>query len=605
MKQKKHMKKIVSILLTLVMALGLITTAFATEMTTTTTTESGSITISNVLEGDTYNIYKLFALTYDGNAVAYTYTTEGTVAKDGSVTGDELYTALSDNDSPFTLTATTKSGVYSVSLKNKYFNEDGTYLENADDEIAKWLKTNVFEASVEGSTKSLIEATATGVASANANNANNVTYIPVSEGTNNTASLKFSGLEFGYYYVTSSLGSLVMLNSTTPDATINEKNTIPFLEKKIVVGDEDKTETSASIGDTVNFKITVTDGKGTNQDITIHDTMESGLDFEKAGNEISASDFDISITKQDGSEITIKDNTGKDVTVSEGNSLMSALENANMLTVSNQGNEAENKCTFEITLKAALVEQLNEKDQVVITYSAILNENAVIYSKNVGDFTNDNIAWLVYNGHNSEESKVSVSTYAIAIYKSDVAGEELAGASFTLKDSGDNAIYVKETSTDENSNNEYVVVQKGGTMPDGAMDTVVSPASGVIIIKGVKLDTYSLTETEAPQGYNLLKEAESIEVTVDGLVSSYSLYIKDGEILNPNTTDVTSVTPTVIINASQYTYDVLPWNVINNTGSTLPSTGGIGTTIFYVIGVIIVAGVAVILVTRRRMNAGR
>ena len=132
----------------------------------------------------------------------------------------------------------------------------------------------------------------------------------------------------------------------------------------------------------------------------------------------------------------------------------------------------------------------------------------------------------------------------------------LSGAEFELRE-GDKPLYFVEDKNDADELIGYHVVPKGTT---GATTTIVA---GEVTIRGLKNGTYSLVEIKAPQGYNLLDKAESVVIS------------------NANKADIVTVE--------------------NSKGIQLPSTGGIGTTIFYAAGIVVMAG-AVFFVVRSRKH---
>ena len=121
------------------------------------------------------------------------------------------------------------------------------------------------------------------------------------------------------------------------------------------------------------------------------------------------------------------------------------------------------------------------------------------------------------------------------------------------------------------ANGDYEII--GWTTTAGDATTFESPADGGINIDGLAVGDYTLTETAAPQGYNMLDEPIEINIAKDGSV----------------TTSIDSGAVSVI-------------TVVNQSGSELPSTGGIGTTIFYTIGGLLAVGAVVLLVTKKRMH---
>ena len=206
-----------------------------------------------------------------------------------------------------------------------------------------------------------------------------------------------------------------------------------------------------------------------------------------------------------------------------------------------------------------------------------------------------------------EVDEATVYTFALAWVKTDEKGNQLAGAKFQLP------FYVKETK----DGNTYVYAGENPADKTGLTNELTTTAAdAVITIKGVKQGTYSITETEAPEGYNKLTEPFDVEAKKTG----------EGETTKTKTTIYLdaqgNVTETVTSTTKEYNTDTDSFNnasatgdeeksvpvyqfnpIVNQKGTELPSTGGMGTTIFYIIGAILVLGAGILLVTRRRMNA--
>lgn len=219
-------------------------------------------------------------------------------------------------------------------------------------------------------------------------------------------------------------------------------------------------------------------------------------------------------------------------------------------------------CTFEVTLKDKYVKTLEENDVVVIKYSATLNEQAVAGTDET------NISKLTYSHQSTQDSRTTVKTYKFQVKKYDGADakneveakdskvKNLGGAHFKLLDKDGNLVKLVKV-----NDTEYRVANGNET---GAVEEFVTVDSGNITITGVDADEgYSIEETEAPAGYNKLTGAVSITVNAEN------------SLVQP---------------------------VENNKGTALPSTGGRGTRIFYLVGIICVAGAGIVLVSRRRMS---
>ncbi len=216
--------------------------------------------------------------------------------------------------------------------------------------------------------------------------------------------------------------------------------------------------------------------------------------------------------------------------------------------------------TGEAWHKIITVTADNKGTDVVFTYSMTINDDALV------DTDRMNEAGLKYGDeYESLPHSVEYTTYFTGIIKTNSDEEPLEGVKFDLFEDG---VAFNVTKT---SDGYYI---PAGADVVGASNEVVTDADGLIKIRGLDDDkTYTLTETYTLPGYNMLEEDVTLTLTED----------KD--------------TAFADMTADEYQ------PVVNQSGTVLPSTGGIGTTIFYIIGAILVIGAGVVLVTRRRMNA--
>ena len=264
-------------------------------------------------------------------------------------------------------------------------------------------------------------------------------------------------------------------------------------------------------------------------------------------------------------------------------------------TVTVDGTNA-NKFTVTVDVLNAIKDgKMVEGNTLYTYYTGILNEKAKVYN----DGKQDNKAYLEYSNNphdhtttNKTPEKVVYDwTFKMGVKKVDGAdGTPLTDAKFVLSkekncdlgaigDDGQPHNTENLISLIENSDGSYTVAPAGYT---GSVVNVMT--AGDITINGLDDATvYYLYETKAPAGYNRLTAAVRFEIT--------ATYSDAGD-------NCTSVTATVN-NDVQSSVSV---NVRNNKGSTLPSTGGIGSTLFYVIGGGLMAVAAVLLVTKKRMN---
>lgn len=347
-----------------------------------------------------------------------------------------------------------------------------------------------------------------------------------------TSTVTFEGLSLGYYLVDSSVGALCSLNTTAKEVEIQEKNGVPSVEKKVQEDSDDHwdKDNTADIGQTVNFQTTITAQAGA-QNYVLHDKMDKGLTFNN----------DINV-KKNGSVVDTSNYT----------------LNANIT----------DGCTFEIVFAQEFCDKLNANDTIIVTYSATLNENAVI-----GETGNTNEAKLEYGDKNTISSKTITKTYKIPVFKytkKNGTNEGLAGAIFTLSknSNGENPIeLVKITETED----IYRVAKATEAAGITKITKVTTPENGSFTIIGLDADTYYLTETKQPDGYNKLSNPVKIVIAADGKIT-----------IGDKTVDQVEVE--------------------NKSGSLLPSTGGMGTTLFYIFGAILVIGSGVVLITKKRMK---
>ena len=227
--------------------------------------------------------------------------------------------------------------------------------------------------------------------------------------------------------------------------------------------------------------------------------------------------------------------------------------------------------TFDVTFTQAFCDTLKANDHIVISYTATLNENAVIAGEG-----NPNTSKVSYgdssNTKYTPDSQTKTYTWDVDVFKYTMNGETekaLAGATFTLSKNADGSNPIALVSE---GNNVYRVAKTGET---GTVTEITTDATGKFTIKGLDADTYYLTETKAPAGYNKLAGPVTIVIGENGVVNG--------------TTE-----------APQGVDEV---KVLNQTGTELPSTGGMGTTVFYVLGGVLVVGAVVLLITKKRMGA--
>ena len=511
----KHIKKLASLLLVLVMVFALATTAFADETTTY------SITINNSAEGHTYEAYQIF--------------TGDLVEKDGTK-------------------------ILSNIVWGSGISEAGQTALGDAAAKAETLKT-------EDDAKAFAKAVAP--------------YLTTAAGSTNTVTdgkYVISGLAAGYYLVKDQDGSLTgdsdsyteYIIQVVGNVTATPKSDVPEVEKKVKDTNETTGETTGwqdsadyDIGDSIPFqlKATLADNVSsyTTYKVVFHDTLSKGLTYNNDAKVY------IGGTETNGFTVTA--------------------------TVNADG-------TTTLTVSCDDVKALGAGNSSVITveYTAKLNENAVL-----GSAGNPNKVYLEYSnnpnksesGENHETGKtpedtVIVFTYQTIINKVDSENKPLTGAAFKL---------------------EKLIKGK-----DGAADTwttvkefTVDETTTSFTFSGLGDGQYKLTETKTPAGYNTIDPIYFvIEATHDATADTPALTVLKAYLTDENGNKKTEVKDGETVNIDLGTVDLtagsITTTVVNKSGSELPSTGGIGTTIFYVLGGVLVLAAVVLLVTKKRMS---
>lgn len=521
-------------------AAAAIATVFGLAATTVATANAAggnaTLTVSTTdakFAGKTVNAYKMFSATVSGDGQAVSHT-------------------LNDVWKPFFKNSVGLTDVTDANVNDK-----------ANDYVSK-LTGNALVA---------FAAKASNWAQTKANNITVGATATVSKNaaTDGKYTATFTGLDYGYYVVavpgatlanaSSQYAALVRVHSTTVGVDI--KGDLPTVDKKVQVNGTGKDATDAKIGDTLTFTLTSTIpdmSAYSTYTFNFKDTLSKGLTFGQ-----------VTSVKVEGANSPLTVNTDYTVTPPTAPN--------NTLTVAMNDFKAK--------------QQANAGKKITVTYTATLNKDAV-----VGGAGNVNSATIQYSNNpstngtgDSEPSKVRVFTYGFTVdkYTGDQytdAATRLAGAKFTLAPkNGDPMSFVQVNAGSATANAVYRVAKAGET----GTTTITTPANGKVVFEGLKNGEYTLTETEAPAGYNKL--ASAIGVKVDGR--------NDG-------TDTTDATVTITYNndnGSSYNQTasngVIP--VRNKSGAILPGTGGMGTIAFTVIGVLVIAlGVAW---TLKRKNA--
>ena len=528
----KRMKKILSVLLSVVMVMAMGITAFAEGGSAGATTQTYSVTISNAT-GE-YEIYQVF---------------EGDLSVDSATGAKTLSNVKWGKD----------VGAFEYTTKDADPTTQTPEQKGSDaQKIAEYLAT-----------KSNDSAVAKDFAKTAINN--------VKENSNSgTATTKdetatFNNLDAGYYVVkNTSVGTsesyTEYILQVVGDVNVSSKADVPTPQKK-VKDINDSTETTA------------TDWQDS-ADYDMEDEVPFQLKGTIADNYDAYTSYYYAFHDKESAGLTFKEITS--VYVMNDSDKTELNSNDYILKVNPAEGAITDKCSFELIfsdLKAlkkndgtALVDK---NSQIFVEYTSTLNQNAVLGSQG-----NPNTMHLEFSNNPNGEEKgttpddtVIVFTYKVVINKVNEKGNALTGADFKLEKQTDNGTWA-------------VVDRKS------VSDATNGTKKCVFTFTGLDDGVYRLTETQTPTGFNTIDQI-TFTVTADHAISSEAPQLselsgekKSGEITLTSNKDTGSLTS----------------DVVNKKGSILPSTGGIGTTIFYVVGAVLMIGAGVILVSRRRAN---
>ena len=493
----KHMKKLVSVLLTMVMVLAMTATVFAEDETSPTTYK-----ITAPATSHTYDIYQIFTGEYSGGKL---------------------------NDVQWGVNGTTKSGVVDNSVLQE--------IQAAETESESKILTVV---------KKYVDLTSTPVGTVT--NGGSYAVVP------------------GYYLIKDKDGTvsgqdaytLYLVKVVNADVTITPKTGIPTVQKKVKDTNDSKANSTTGwqdsadydIGDTIPYQLTATMGDLSHYDhyyVEFVDTMThltfTGITSVKVGD-----------TPLDTDEYIV--NWDKDTK------------------------------TLKVIILDVKAYNATTGTQVVVEYNATLDSTAKI-----GSTGNPNEVYLIFsnNPNNTGDGSAKPSetgetptdknivfTYKVTANKVTSDDKALAGAAFEL--------------FKKNESGEYESLGVVGATDNKDGTYTVDENTTSFSWTGIDDGDYKLVEVVTPNGYNTI---DPIEFTVTATHNESSdnpalLTLTGGD-------RFTGVVSTGELSA----------NIVNLTGTELPSTGGMGTTIFYVLGSILVLGAAVLLITRKRMGAQR
>ena len=480
------MKKLAGCLLALVMILTMSNVAVV-NAANGTNDNSGSITINDAIEGHTYNAYQILVLeSYNTDKGAYAYKANSNW--ESWLKNQKQYVSIDDQD---------------------YV----TWVKDAD--AAAFAKAALAHAAAND-----IQPAATQTVGKDAT----------------STTIKFTGLNLGYYLIDTTVGTLCSLDTTIPDVTMQEKNVVPPVKKQVK---EDSTgnwgdKNTAEIGQTVEFKTTISAKPGA-QGYVLHDVMSEGLTLNP--NSIEAA----GLTK------------GQDAQSEDYHVVTTGLSDG---------------CTFEVVFHQSYLDTIAKDTNIVVTYNAVVNEKAQILPS-----ANPNSTTLKYGEGSKFEtipSETKTYTFKVDVVKTDSKNKVLDGAQFKLYDAKTGGNEIALVQVNQGVDGVYRLAKDGET---GVK--YITTKDGQLEIKGFDANTnYYLEETKAPNGYNKLAERVEIPVKDENLDATVSNNVwQSGGV-----------------------------HIVNKTGSLIPSTGGMGTTVLYIAGGVLVIAAGALLIFRKRMH---
>ena len=518
------MKKLISIMLAIVMILSLAAVTFAdtTDPTETTGPVSGtidntvgSITINKYNEDNVYSIYQMLELKSFNTEGKGSYSYEIKAGWEGFFKG----TGEGDEFVP---------------------GEGAAYITIDKDGYVTW-KSDVDEkvAAPEFAKKALAYAEANNIAPIAVSDKDNTTNIGETE--EGYPTYTFSNLQLGYYLVDSTMGALCGLTTTNPDASINAKNGEPTLYKQVKEDSNGQwgTANNASINQIVEYRVTITVQAGA-QNYILHDAMSNGLTFNPDSVKVTYDGDDVEAT------------------------------NYEVKTSGVSHEKCGMDCDFAVVFTAAFCDKLEAGKSLVVTYSATLNNAAIVAGEG-----NSNEARLEFGeDHFTEKGVVTTKTYAFDLVKTDSQNALLDGAEFVLWHVGESGA-LEEVSLIKVEKPEGGFYYRPAAAGEAGAITQFAVEGGMIRFEGFDSDDYYFEEKVAPEGYNMLKEKAKFT-------------LPEG---NKN----------AIFNGNVYSSGS-GFHITNQSGTMLPETGGLGTILFTVLGGTTALGTGVVLVTKKRMS---
>ena len=558
---KKYTKLLgVVLIIALVMSMGTMALAAGTN----------TITVDKNFRGQEYRLYKIF------NATTNTERQNATDANSESsvTTGGIAYTLIDETDHALTkeFTVTKADGTTATVKGADWFEFVNDSSKNIKAKDGADITTELFR----------LWAKEYGQPTGN----------PLTASADDDDTIKWENLDDGYYFISTTTGSLVTVDSVAPNAIVKDKNSVPTVDKtvqedSIIAAGQDgdgingyQKQNDQEIGKKVYYKTVIAAKKG-GTGYVLMDKMSTGLTFDGID----------SIEVYKGSVAAANK-------IATGNTTWVATAGGDYYA-GETGTKETDAATFTIEFKQQFLDSITTDTDIIVLYTATVNSDAVVNT------AMPNVTTLEYgNETRTKEAKAQTFVWGINVQKHEDGDltKTLKGAQFVIY----RIESVAATSTTEASTNIYYAKfdsdnkLTGWSAADTTADTdlvkkeptyfsgdpfqatiLETGDNGHVVVTGVDEGTYMLLEVKAPDGYNKLSAAVTVTI-------------------NSNSDEDTAETLTQAISAGVNGTQIV--TVANNKGAVLPSTGGIGTTIFYVVGSVLVIAAAVLLITKKRMD---